>query len=292
VGRELQALMDEVEAHDAALRSEPGAQGRHELLTMQARMVAQPWIEAVHEPDEGRDTALGLVREALSSEDEAQQLAALVFLRQVDDVAFDRPSFRPLVLPVVREASGPLLVAALDALHAVDPRPADLALVHAAWERDPAGLGYQTLRLLRTFDEGRLEGRSEEIALACLADVDGRRVNLQLHGLWGARVGPELEARVLELARSSDPQIRHAALYFGLATFEDKSGPVVEALIEALADPDPDRSERALWGLGRGVPRERQSRVAEALVDFRDSCSDPQVRARCASLVDRYEDSE
>jgi len=290
VGREIQALLSEVELRDAEVRPDP--QQSQQGLSMLARGVAQPWIDGVRALGEGaaerRAEALDAVRQALSSEDRVQQLAALTTLQHVGDVQFDKAPFRPLVAPYVREGTGPMLVAALYALYNTDRKPEDLQLVYAAWERDRGGLEYRTLHMLALFGEGRLEGRSEEIALECLADVDGRRVNQQLNGLWGAKVGPRLEARVLELSRSSDWEIRHGAIYFGLSTFADKSEVVVDELIATLSDPDANNWDRALWGLGHGVPQALQPKVAAALVDLHNSRSDPQVRETCVGLVERY----
>lgn len=294
LGREIQALLSQVAVRDAAVRSDLRQSSLG--LSLLAQGVAQPWIDGVRALGEGaaerRAEALDAVRQALSSEDKVQHLAALTTLQHVGDVQYDKASFRPLVLPYVREGTGPVLVAALYALYNTERRPEDLQLVYAAWERDREGLEYRTLHMLALFGDGRLEGRSEEIALECLADVDGRRVNQQLNGLWGARVGPRLEARVLELARSSDWEIRHGAIYFGLSTFADKGEAVVDELIATLSDPDANNWDRALWGLGHGVPQALQPKVAAALVDLHNSRSDPQVRETCAGLVQRYGGAE
>ena len=53
-------------------------------------------------------------------------------------------------------------------------------------------------------------------------------------------------------------------------------------------DADFNNSERALWGLGQGVPAEQQSKVVDALVDLHNSRSNPQMRSSCRSLVTRY----
>lgn len=292
LSRELGALWGTVEAREAALRPDPQRMARRSILTLRAREHADVWVRDIRalgpDSDAPRAAALEAVREALQGDEEVEQLAGLLTLQRIGDVPYDKAPFRPLVLPFAQEADGELVVAALYALAAVERRPEDLALVHAAWERAPEGLGDQTLALLKTFGDGRLEGRSEEIALALLEHVDGRAVNQQLNGLWGARPGPALEARVLELARSPDWEVRHGAIYFGLATFEDKSEAVVDALVEVLADPDPNNWQRALWGLGHGVPAELQPRVVDALVDLHDARTDPQLRETCARLVARY----
>jgi hypothetical protein len=292
LGGELSSLWGAVEAREAALRPDPQRSARRLTLTMRAREHADGWVQDIRatgpDADGARAAALDAVREALQSEDEVLQLAGLMTLQRVGEVRYEKAPFRALVLPFAQEATGQVLVAALYALAATDRRPEDLALVHSAWERDREGLEHQTLNLLRTFGDGRLENRSEEIALSLLEHVDGRTVNQQLNGLWGAQVGPALEARVLELARSPEPEVRHGAIYFGLATFEGKSEAVVEALIATLADPDPNNWQRALWGLGVGVPEALQPRVVAALVELHNGRTDPGVRAACARLVAGY----
>jgi HEAT repeat protein len=107
----------------------------------------------------------------------------------------------------------------------------------------------------------------------------------------GERVVAEIRQAaetVLELARAADRETRHAAIYFGLSTFADKSEAVVDALIATLADPDPNDWERALWGLGHGVPEALQRKVAAALVELHNGRSDPRTRERCARTVRQY----
>jgi len=142
------------------------------------------------------------------------------------------------------------------------------------------------LHLMSMFASGRLEGRSEEIALEFLADYKGG--NNGINGLWSAAVGPRLEARVLELARSPDREVRHGAIYFGLSTFADKSEAVIDALIATLPEADTNNSERALWGLGHGVSERLQPKVVDALVELHNSRSNRGTRDICARIVSNY----
>ena len=296
LGRELQELMAQFEARDPAAMPSPKVQAERTLKALRSSEIAQPWVDGIRAlgPDaaERRATALEEVRAALAGSDGERQLAALHALARVGDVEFDKASFRPLVLPYARDGSGALLSAGLFALQTTDRRPEDLELVHAAWDRDQAAVRDWVLHLLKSYGGGKIDGRSEQIALEVLAEVDGRAVNQELNGLWGARVGPELEARVLELARSQDRELSHGALYFGLSTFQEKSEPVVDALIAALSDSDFNNSGRALWGLGHGVPAELQPKVAAVLVDLHNSRSDPGVRASCQRIVAEYGGAE
>ncbi len=279
--------MEHATPRAAASRGEaPGA-----ALASQAWSISRSWTEDARALGETgparRERALAAVRAALEGGDPLAVLAGLQTLRSIGDVAFDKASFRPLVLPLAREAEGPTAVAALYSLVATERRPEDLALVHAAWERTPDAMRGDVLNLMQVFGDRRLEGRSEDIALEVLTRIEGN-TNVQFNGLWGARVGPRLEERVLALARDPDREVRHAAIYFGLSTFQDKSPAVVEGLIEALADPDHNDWGRALWGLGHGVPPSQQPRVVDALVDLYASRSDPRVREDCVRIVRNY----
>ena len=284
-------LMAGAEEREAQSSRDP-RRNEEQQLSMNAWAVSKEWTDAVRSLGEGapqkRAAALDEVRAALTGTDATRQLAALQTLQRVGDVEYDKASFRPLVLPFAREAKGPTLVAALYALFNTEHVPEDLALVHAAWERDPQGMD-EVLHLLFMFgEEGRIEGRSEQIALECLAQVESQGMPGGINGLWGARVGPALEARVLELYRSNDREVHHKAIYFGLSTFLDKGEAVVDALIETLSDPDFNNSGRALWGLGHGVPTALQPKVAAALVDLHNNRSDQYLRENCKRIVAQY----
>jgi hypothetical protein len=270
----------------------PGPVPADHALRPAAAEIAKVWIEDMRAFGEGsatrRDRALQHMRAALGSNDGTAALAALMTLQQSGDVEFDKASFRPIVLPFARQAGGHTLASAFYALNAVGRESEDLQLVHEAWARDPHALRGCIAHLLHLFGDGTITGRSEEIALAQLADYDHRH-RQALSGFWGARVGPRLEARLIELARSPDHEVRDDAIYFGLSTLQGKSEAVVDLLIEALADPDwTNKGGRALWGLGQGVPESLQSKVAAALVEFHNARSDPGIRRSCARLVEQY----
>jgi hypothetical protein len=289
---DLQTLHGRARAQSAGKpKAEKAAARKDEAPSSGSRDIAKAWTDDARALGEGgaerREKALLAVRNALTGGDPTATLAALQTLAAIGDVEYDRASFRPLVLPFARDAQKDLVSPAFYALWNTAHEPSDLDLLHAAWLREPDALRESMLHLMSLFGGGTLEGRSEEIALELLADRD-RNLNVQFSGLWGARVGPRLEARVLELSSSADHEMRHAAIYFGLSTFADKSKAVVDALIAALTDPDSNNSDRALWGLGQGVPEALQRDVAAALVDLHNGRSDPRTRERCIRLVKQY----
>jgi hypothetical protein len=135
-----------------------------------------------------------------------------------------------------------------------------------------------------------IDGRSEEIVLELLGSEQPAVRREALRGLWGANVTDKLADRVVELADDADS--RHDAVYFGLSTFKPKNAAVVDKLIETLSDPDWNNWDRALWGLGYGVPRELQPKVAAALADMYVARSDPKVRETCRELIRQYAGDE
>lgn len=249
------------------------------------------WLKEVRALGDGaaerRAAAVAELQQALAGRDAAAQLAALRVLTETGDIKFDRPPFRPLILPLIETARGERLVAALYALYNAGRQPEDLAFVQAAYARDAESLGQSVSHLLFSFGDGVIAGKSAEIVLQQLAAPNHNTRRETLRGLWGAKVTPEVAARLIEL--SQDPQTHHDAIYYGLSTLQDKNAAVVDTLIATLADEDwINNGQRALWGLGHGVPEAQQKKVAAALVQLHNSRSDAGTRKTCADLVRRY----
>lgn len=248
------------------------------------------WVEAGLAIGPGsaatRAGALDEIRAAFGGS-EVEQHAAMKALAGLGEVDYDKAAFRDLILPHVREASGAKQVTAFYALFNTAPREGDLQLVHGAWDRPTPELRDSIAHLCLLFGDHDLTGRSEEILLDLLASEDRMVRRSVLGGMWGARVGERLEARVIELSRDTNHSSAHDAIYYALATFDEKSPAVVERLIELLSA-DPENAGRALWGLSHGVPRGSWERVAEALVALHNARSNPRARADCARLVERY----
>ncbi len=294
LAKEMQALHGRMKAQQATdakpERAEPAPDEAASARMKEANEIARAWTDDARSLGDGskerRERALAAVRAALTGKDATQSLAALDTLRMIGDVDYDKASFRPLVLPFARESRKDFLPVAFYALLNTVHEPADLALVQDAWGKEPDALRNWEIHLLASFGDQRLEGRSEEIALEIFA-TPGRSTQ-PYSGLWGATVGPRLEAKLLELARGTDDEMRHSAIYFGLSTLSNKSVAVVDALVATLSSGDTENAGRALWGLGHGVPPELQHRVAAALVDLHNGRSDAPTRATCARLVKEY----
>jgi len=248
--------------------------------------LAQPLVEAMRaigpDAEKKRSTALEQIRTALTGPDREQRKAALVAIAKTGDVNFDKASLRPFILPIIEKAQGDELMCALYALYQTDRHPDDLSLVQAAWAKRSPEVDESLGHLLFLFGDKKIDGKSAEIILELLDSLNERTQNATLRGLWGAKVNDKVAAKLIQM--SDDPKLRHDAIYFGLSTLEDKSDPVLDALIKAL----PDEEWRALWGLGFGVPRKSQRKVAEAILELHNSRTDPKVRKDCARLVRKY----
>ncbi len=234
-----------------------------------------------------REQALTEIRAAMDGSNSAHQLAALSALGQTADVTYDKQAFREQILRYTSSNSGDIQKAAFYALLADGPKPGDLELLRKTLNQPhEVALTYSASHLLHMFGEGKIEDESERIVLELLANKKSGVRREALRGLWGAHISDRLAARLIELA--DIPESRHDAIYFGLSTLPHKNADVVDKLIETLADPDPNDWGRALWGLGYGVPKSEQSKVAAAMGALREARTDPRTRNKADALIQRY----
>ena len=204
--------------------------------------------------------------EALTGDDEFHRYAALKTLSKVGDVKYDKAAFRPLVLPWVEKGESNTLIAACYALYNTQHEATDLELIEKAWDRRSPPIDNSLTHLLSMFSDGVIRGQSEAITLELLSSPDPAVRREALRGLWGADVSDDLAAAIVELA--DNEKSHHDAIYFGLSTLRVKNEAVIDKLIETLADSDWNNWDRALWGLGYGVPEELQPKVAQALAEM------------------------
>ena len=245
------------------------------------------WVESVGQLQDParRARALRELEAALAAGTAERQLAACNALASLGEVKFEKQLFREPLLAIARAGDSQLRVAALYALYHTAHSPEDLALVLPLADDQSPSARESGTHLLFLFSDGDLTGPAGAAALRMLAGPDGRKA---LGGLWGARVSPEIAEHVLALSRSSDPEESHEAIYFGLSTFKNKQRTVVERLVEAALDLDPNNYDRALWGLGFGVPAEHGPLVVEGMRTFIETRSSPRLQAQALCLIGKY----
>lgn len=251
---------------------------------------AKPWVaDALQISDvKKRDAAIATIRAAITSADAIDAHAGLIALSQIRDVVFDKKSFREIVLPHLAAKSGAMRLSAMYALAVAGREPGDLDLILTAAEGVTGPERLQLVHPIAMFSDLDLTGKAGDVVLKLIGSDERRDVRQSLSGLWGAKVSPAIEKRLLDLANGKDPENAHDAIYFGLSTLRDKSAAVIDRLIAALADPDRENGWRALWGLGQGVLPADEPRVADAVLQLFEARGDAQTRENSLHLLERY----
>jgi hypothetical protein len=264
--------------------------GREAIPAADAQSRSKPWIADAMQLDDAkkRDAAIERIRAAIASQDAVEAHAGLLAFNQVRPVAFDKKPFRAIILPHLAAKDPWMLLAALYALDGAGREDGDLERVLTAVEGVKGRERFQFVHLIALYNGNDLTGKAGEAVLKLIASDERGDVRQSLSGLWGAKVSPAIEKRLLDLANGKNPENAHDAIYFGLSTLQDKSEAVIDRLVAALADPDVNNSGRALWGLGQGVPPSLEPRVADAMVQLFEARADPHTRADALRLLQRY----
>jgi outer membrane protein assembly factor BamB len=230
-----------------------------------------------------RECALATMASSLAPADTPAARAALLAIAELRDVRYDKDAMRVLVRPYLAAASPEVRRMAAYALANASPVKEDQALfLGLAKDADPS-VRSSAAHLLMMTNEGRVEGAAAEAVLVLLSEK-GDVVRETMRGLWGARVSEAVEARLVALA--GDASLRHDAIYFALSTFPEKSDAVIGVLVAALADRED--FERATWGLGYGVAKERAPKVVEAALALIETREGAYVVEPALGLVRKY----
>jgi HEAT repeat protein len=250
----------------------------------------QRWMKDILQTENpsARLAALAELQQALQGNDPILQEAALRALSAAYQVEFDKASFRPLVLPLLDSPSAGVRAASLYALFNTQPLEQDVPRICKMADDPSTDVRGSLSHILLLYKDGDLTGAEGDVVRRLLDDAKEEVADDTLTGLWGAKVSPRIEEKILEWAASEDPGRKYNAIYFGASTFEGKSEAVVRLLIRSMEDPDPNVSSRALWGLGHGVPPEHHALVADAFVRMLRSRSDPFVCEECLRSLATY----
>ncbi len=254
---------------------------------VKAYALAKPWIEGVLQIEDAslRASSVEEIRKALASEQEEVRFAGLLAFLGAGEGSFDKTSFRDLILPNLNSSHGAVQVKAFYALFNSKREPADLQLVIAAAKADAPGFKDSVSHLLMTYSGGKLEGAAGDVLLELMKTDNPQVLRELMRGLWGAKLSPALEARLIEISKTAQ---RYDAVYFGLSTLQDKSKAVLEELFAAAQDLDHNVWGRALWGLGHGVPEANQSMVADFCIKLFAARGSQRTREEVLGLLERY----
>ena len=267
--------------------------GNHRVQQGFQQIKGAPWEQAKQwsadalqlEDPELRERTLVALRDALKGDDQGRALAALKTVTAIRDLKYDKASFRDLILPHLDGSVAPVRIAAGYALYNTAREEGDLQRI-IALGRDESTSAGSAAHLLFMYAEGDLTGEVGDAALALIRRGQGNVPSNVVRSYWGARVSPEIEAAVLEMAQ--DEGLRKDAIYFGLSTWREKSRRVCDELLVAAAEPNSENQWRAMWGLGFGVRPEDEQHVADGILKLLQARASPRTRLDCLGKLGRY----
>ncbi len=235
-----------------------------------AGVEVQAWLDDAYQLDDlaKRNAAIGNVRGALASDDEMELYKGLLAYTSLGQIEFDKASFHDLFPPLLKSDTASIRKLAATALVMAGIKPGDLdLLLELAGDPDPdirQSLAWWIVQATKYDLTGKA---ASDVILRLLAEQDFRFRKEVMRSMWGSKYSPEIEARVLELSRSTEPEEEYNTLYFALSTQANKSEATVQRLIEFLAHQETTNfSPRAAWGLGFGVAEGQRGLVADAAI--------------------------
>ena len=245
----------------------PAAQPPALELRAQAKALMQPWVvDARQVRDERvRDAALASIQEALGSEKPEHVLAGILAFRALWGTTVDRSSFRTSLAACLESPEPAVRQEAVTAFLAAGTKAEDVPVFLRLLRDDSADVRRAALFPLAVAARGELTG---EVGAAILGAVEGmppKEASRILRNLPWSRASPELEARVLALAR--EPEARRDVIWFQIVHIDPKTEAMVDLLLEAVRDSDPEIRKCARWGLATGIPDSCAPRVAAALME-------------------------
>jgi hypothetical protein len=257
--------------------------------------MAKQWVEDAMQVTDAakRAAAIDAIKQALASDDAARVAAGLAAVPAISKVSYDKAPMRELVLRHAESGDATVRAAFPFALlNAGDPQPGDVDLVIALTADPVPSVRDNAGRSLVFFTKYDLTGAAGERVLALLDDPERQVRRDVLASIWGSRVSPGIEAKLLALFASDDHQVRHDAFYFGLSTLRDKSPAVVDACIAAMESSDGELQWRARWGLGQGVPDGQRGKVGDSYVRQLSARSDARLEEDAFRWLSYYGSAE
>ena len=218
-----------------------------------------------------REAVIEKVRAAIGSADPSEQRKGLIAFTSLGAIRFDKASFHSLILPLLTSEDPITRSLACTALVMSGIQEGDLDRLVAMTDDEDLEVRNNAGGQLIWALEGDLTGQPGTAILRLLKDPEPEIQKGILHSLWGAKLSPAIESRVIELSNDEDIAsfstngIAYDALYYALSTQANKSEASVKRLIEFLAARDTHNvGGRAAWGLGQGVGNEQHKLVADA----------------------------
>ncbi|HEY1080650.1 MAG TPA: serine/threonine-protein kinase [Prosthecobacter sp.] len=292
------------EAERAANRARSDAIARQ-------RKLWEPWVTQACRTDSipDRDAAIRSIFAAIRSGETDAVQAGLTAVMRLSVVEVDKAPWRAAIRPHLASSVPETRSASINALLQTQPEAQDekaiLALVSNATPTEFRALSFA----LGNFSKRDFTGsygppmlslleRGMKLALAKQRGdsmaFDERDV---LVSLWGAKVSPEIEARLLEWSHADEladgtmttAGIGYNIFYHALSTQANKSEAVVERLLELAHNPDTTNiAGRCLWGMQGTVAPAQSALVAEGVIRLLGSRNDPYLWEQGLRLLRSY----
>jgi hypothetical protein len=253
------------------------------------RKLWEPWVTQASRTDSipGRDAALRTILMAIQSGEPDSLQAGLTAVIKLSALDVDKSALRKAIRPHVKSPDPHVRSMAIIALLQTNPEPEDEQAILARFpDADP--VEYSALALmLNHFSKRDFTGKYAAPMLGLLergmklaltkprGDSSGFDERDVLGPLWGAKVTPEIEARILEWSHTDEladgtlttASIGYNVVYNALSTQANKSEAVVRRLLELAHNPDINNiAVRCLWGLNGTVAPAQEELVAEVVI--------------------------
>jgi hypothetical protein len=257
------------------------------------------WKDAAMQMDDAarKQQALDEILTALSSSNDEEIFAALSGYGSVSQVEFDRSAFRPAIVALLEHADPMIRRTALGFIAALPPDEGDLARVTAMARDSDEGVRKGVVASLFWLTKRDLSGEAGDTVLGILnlAKTPSRSL---IDTMWGARMTPELERKLVEFARApsqpNDEELAYYAVYSCLSTQNNKGPDCVDLLIERLGAEDSyNVGARAAWGLAYGVQPGLglEKKIADAALKVWRNRSNPYLRQELMKSIRQYGDA-
>lgn len=238
----------------------------------------QAWISRATKADTraGQTKVLQEIREALRSSDTDTLRAALNTITGLHQIDFDHAPFRDEARRLLGSTAPEVRIAALSTVGGCKPDATDRARLVKLGATCTEGELSSLLYVFKILNQSDFTGQDAQIVLTLLERgmAGSQRDGGSMYGLdsrhilgviWGCKVSPEIEARLIEWSHldqdaNGDIQVGNSRLgyntfYHALSVVQNKTRASIKRLIELAYHPDTTNvAGRCLWGLNGTVP--------------------------------------
>lgn len=257
-------------APGAAKRSEPDA-SREES----ARKAGAAWVADAFQLDDAakREAAVDQIYAAISSDDPAKVQAGFAAFRQIQSVEFDRARFRPVLRKFLTSPDPDIRMKGAQGLSNCGQSDEDLALVLPLVDDPSPDVRLALPFVIKNLSKDGFQGKAGETILKLLDSPSGKVTEPVWQAMWGTKISPELEKRVVQAAKDAGGGYS-VVFYYALTVHQSKREPTVTLLIEMAANQDViNVGQRVLWGIRQGLADDQKPRVAELSLKVLESRS-------------------